>query len=41
MGDRLAHGLGGRGHLVDILGGGEGEVNHRAARLRVESYSKP
>jgi hypothetical protein len=27
MGDRLTHGLGGRGHWLDMLGGDEGKVN--------------
>ena len=27
MGNRLPHGLGGRGHWVDMLGVGEGKVN--------------
>jgi hypothetical protein len=27
MGNRLTHGLGGRGHWLNMLGGGEGEVN--------------
>jgi hypothetical protein len=27
MGNRLTHGLGGRGHGVDMLGGDEREVN--------------
>jgi len=31
MGDRLPHGLGGRGHLVDMLGLGEGKVNVRSS----------
>jgi hypothetical protein len=26
MGNRLTHGLGGRGHWLDMLGGDEGEV---------------
>jgi hypothetical protein len=32
MGNRLPHGLGGRGHWLDMLGGGEGQVN--ASRIR-------
>ena len=31
MGYRLPHGLGGRGHWLDMLGGGEGEVNRTGA----------
>ena len=30
MGNRLPYGLGGRGHWLDMLGGGEGEVNEDA-----------
>ncbi len=29
MGNRLTRGLGGRGHSLNMLGGGEGEVNVR------------
>ncbi len=35
MGNRLTHGLGGRGHWVDMLGGAKGKVNVRAACKRV------
>jgi hypothetical protein len=31
MGDRLTHGLGRRGHWVEMLGGRKGEVNRRRA----------
>jgi hypothetical protein len=27
MGKHLSHGLGGRGHWLDMLGGGKGKVN--------------
>ena len=32
MGNRLPHGLGGRGHWLDMLGAGEGKV--KAGELR-------
>ena len=31
MGNRLPHGLGGRGHWVDMLGVGDGKVNAAVA----------
>jgi hypothetical protein len=33
MGNRLLYGLGGRGHWLNMLGGGEGQVN--ASRIRL------
>jgi hypothetical protein len=45
MGNRLPYGLGGRGHWVDMLGGGKGKVNVQRyfARmsLRVAAFSGP
>ncbi len=33
MGNRLPHGLGGRGHWLDMLGVGEGKVNVQGINL--------
>ena len=39
MGNRLPHGLGGRGHWVDMLGGGEGG-GQRSVKVRFSCLAR-